>query len=85
MNDKEFKRIRVWITGQERPVIATFPAGEEPIQACSATPDFVKIRNVLHGGDWILPKRDIKKAQVMDLNNRQLSELDLEESLSHKS
>lgn len=61
------KRIQIWTTDQARPVIATFPEGEEPIQACAATPDFVRIRNVV-GGDWILPVRKIVKARIQDTN-----------------
>jgi hypothetical protein len=75
MSTKHFKKIRLWIEDQDRPVIATYPAEESPIQPLETTPDFVRIRNV-RGGDWVLPKVKILKARIEELNEDDREALD---------
>ncbi len=71
---EKYKKIRLWLVDQTLPVIATYPAGEPPIKECTATPDFIQVRNV-KGGDWILPKRQILKARLEELDDKDLEHL----------
>lgn len=61
MND--YGKARIFIEGQQAPVLITYPAGEEFIFPCPASNAFLRFRNV-RGGDWILPKAKIIKIQI---------------------